>query len=554
LFPLLATLCVAPPGIHPGAALAVFLLAPLLGVATLHAGWRPARRELWFLAALAFPLVLSHLNAVDAGGSVAGLLRLGVALLIFVAARELCREERRAILVFLVGAGAILALHGLWQFTFGFEGMLAGGGLDEAAAGRLRTYRVYGRFALPSVFGSVLILILPVAVALAMSTRGWRRSAAALAGAAMAGALILTQSHGALLALALTAGVWWSSGSRSRKRWLAIPAALAAAGLLLVSVARDGTVLSGATETGPVALRLRNFQAAAGMIGDFPLAGVGGGGFGSAYTLYRQLGDNETRQVHNTYLQMTAEHGLPMLLPLVIGLGCLALAIGRARQGRDRVLVGAAFGLTAFLLHNLWDFSGMLPATLWLAAAVAGLVAARRRDQPVTASPPGDEDPERSSGPAVAWVSMSIVLAVGALAGTLDSLSEMALTRARTALQEGDAPLALDEARRGERLAPWKAEHPMLQAELLLHHPGLARAPEETGAEALAAARRALALNRCWPAAHRTAALAALAVGDTGGAAVDLWKAGALYPLAVDYRTELEELAAAADQRREGFR
>ena len=34
-----------------------------------------------------------------------------------------------------------------------------------------------------------------------------------------------------------------------------------AVGLLLVSLAREGAVLEGAAETGPVALRLRNFQA-----------------------------------------------------------------------------------------------------------------------------------------------------------------------------------------------------------------------------------------------------------------------------------------------------
>jgi hypothetical protein len=553
LFPLLATLCVAPPGIHPGAALAVFLLVPLLGVAALHAGWCPTRREMWFLAALALPLFLSHLFAVDAGGSVDSLLRVAVALLVFVAARELCGEESRAVLVFLVVAAAILAMHGIWQFTFGFDEMLAGGGLDEAVAGRLRTYRVYGRFVLPSVFASVLILILPVAVALAASSRGWRRAFPALAGAALAGALLLTQSHGALLALVVAACVWLASAFRRRRWWLAIPALLAMAALLLVSLAREGAVLEGAVETGPVALRMRNFQAAAGMIGDFPLAGVGGGGFGSAYTRYRQAGDNETRHVHDTYLEMTAEHGLPMLLPMVFGLGCLALAIGRARRGGDRVLEGAAFGLTAFLLHNLWDISGMLPATLWLAAAVAGVVAGSGRRLMATART-DQEIPERGVGTAVAWVAVSAVLAAVALTGILASLSEMSLIRARAALQEGDAQVALDEARRGERLAPWKAEHPMLRAELLTHQPGLARFPEEAGAEALAAARRAIALNRCWPAAHRTAALASLAAGDAGDAAVDLWKASALYPLAVVYRAELDELAAAADQRRDDSR
>ena len=55
----------------------------------------------------------------------------------------------------------------------------------------------------------------------------------------------------------------------------------------------------------------------------------------------------------------------------------------------------------------------------------------------------------------------------------------------------------LDEARRGESLAPWKAEDPMLQAELLLHQPGLAGSREEAGTEPLAAAPRATALNRC---------------------------------------------------------
>jgi hypothetical protein len=79
----------------------------------------------------------------------------------------------------------------------------------------------------------------------------------------------------------------------------------------------------------------------------------------------------------------------------------------------------------------------------------------------------------------------------------------------------------------------------------------MAGSPEKAGTEALAAARRATARNRCWPAAHRAAAHAAISTGDIGTAATELWRASSLYPMADEYRNELERLAELVTTRRE---
>jgi O-antigen ligase len=550
--PLLAVLCVSPPEIHPGAAGLVYLLVLAAGLLLLRAGRLPSAGERWFLAALGLPLVLSHLFAVDVGGSVDSLLRFGVALLLFAAARELRPDEGRAVGLLLIAAAGLLAGYGLWQYFIGFDRLLAADALPAAAAERLGTYRVFGRFLLPSVFASFLILVLPMAAGLTRVERGWRRIAAALATAAATAALLLTQSHGALLALAATAALWWLTAAGRRPVWAAALTTVSLLGLVLISLVRGGTVFGGAEAAGPVALRLRNYEAAVRMLGDAPVTGVGGGGFGSAYTLYREAGDNETRLVHSTYLQIVVEHGLPVLLPLTAGLLALGRAIRQARRRCDPVLAGAAFGLAAFLVHNLWDVSGMLASSFWIGAAVAGVVAGAGRSEEerrLTAAPGG-----ASFGRLTSMAVLTALLLGGVTVGSLHSLSSRALARSRATLAAGDAASAYEASVRGAQLAPWRAEHPMMQAELLVHHPELAGGQGEAAAAAAKAAGRAVRLNRSWPAAHRLAALALASSGDAGEAAVELWQASSLYPLSGRYRDELRRLAETVEQRRDGRR
>ncbi|MFQ5767680.1 MAG: hypothetical protein ACE5ID_06820, partial [Acidobacteriota bacterium] len=278
LFTLLATLWAAPPEIYPVSALLAMLLLALLGGLLLRSGWLPSRNDLRFLACLGFPLLLSHVLAVNHGGSVESLVRILGTLLLFAVARELPWRVAAAVLILLVAGGTVLALHGLWQYFFGFDLILDAGSLAPAAAQRLGTYRVFSRFLLPSVLASFLILALPVAGGLVMhSSQGLHRIFACLAAAAMGAALLLTGSHGALLAI-LAAGLLAWRPLRGRRLGLAAGVLMATVtGLVLVFFLRGGVLLAGVEGEGPAALRWRNNVAASRMLVDHPLAGVGGG-------------------------------------------------------------------------------------------------------------------------------------------------------------------------------------------------------------------------------------------------------------------------------------
>ncbi len=540
LFALLAMLLVAPPEIHPaGAVGGALLLAVLAAVLMSGHPHRPAPGERAFLLAAAGPLLLSHAFAVDQGGSVDSLVRAGGALAVFAAARRLSARESSGMLALLAAGGAVLALHGIWQAALGFDALLARDGLPEGVAGRLASGRIFARFLLPSVLASFLLLAWPLAAALALAARGWRRAAAAAGLALMAGALVLTRSHGALLALALAAALWWAMGERRAVRRTGVVAALALAALVLVSLARGGVILSPAGDSGPAALRVRNLAAAARMIADAPLTGVGGGGFGSAYTRYRQPGDNETRFVHNAYVQMIAEHGLPVALPLGAALACVGAAVHRRRRDPDPLARGAAFGLLAFLLHGAWDVAPLLPSTLWIAAAVAGVLAGP--PAAVSAALPWTG---RTGWRLAAWAVTLLLAAAGVASGA----AAWHLSAARAALDGGDHAGALRHVGQGQGWAPWRADLPLLEAEILMRHPALGGGPEAARQRALAAATRAVERNRCWPAAHAVRARLRAAAGDPGGAAADLTRAADLYPLAGRYRRELEALADGVDR------
>ncbi|MFQ5719472.1 MAG: O-antigen ligase family protein [Acidobacteriota bacterium] len=537
---LLATLWVVPPEVYPLAGALATGLAAVLGAALFLSGWRLTSPGLGFLAALALAMGISHAFAEDVGASVDTVIRLGGLLVVFVTARRLSAAARRGTAVLLVAAAAVLAIHGLWQFFIGFDRMLATPHLDPAVAVRLQTYRVFSRFLLPSTFASFLLLALPTGAGLTPRSAGWSRWLVGGATVAIFVALLLTQSHGAIVALLSTAVVWSVASARRGIRTRALALAVSAVLLLGVVMAmRGGVLLGDRRASGPAALRWGNWRAAVLMIEDRPLTGVGGGGFGSAYTRYRRPGDNETRYAHNTYLQVLAEHGLPMAIPLGgLLLACTTWICRTAREGEPPAM-GMAFGLTAFLVHNVWDFSALVTAPLWTAAALAGTLAASASDE--------RHVPSSFRWPSLASVGAVALLVIGGVTGVRSGVARWRLATARQATASGNPARALTFARQAEAWAPWQAENPMFVAEDLL-----ARAKPGSREEmALAAASRAVVLNRSWPAAHAARARALLAAGDAGAAAVEIDIAARLYPLSARYPRELAALAGAVVARNE---
>ena len=105
-------------------------------------------------------------------------------------------------------------------------------------------------------------------------------------------------------------------------------------------------------------------QAGARMFGDFPLAGVGGGAFKYVFPAYQpeRYGNRVARYLHNDWLQVACETGVPGAAVAYVGLGVflfgLLRSVRRRRSPYCRLIFAGAFaGVTAMLLHSLVDFN-----------------------------------------------------------------------------------------------------------------------------------------------------------------------------------------------------
>ncbi len=536
LFPLLLlTLApLLPTEVDTWSRLAIVLVAAFSAfLLTTEAAARPSRsgRHLLLLALPA--LLVATWWGADAAGARDRLADFALLAIAFRAGRDLLgRAGRRAMWSAMALVGGLTALHGLYQRAFGFPiaiRWLEGSGLPEAPliALRMETGRVFSTFLLPSSFAGFLILSLPVTVSLWLrgSLRGRWKTLVLLSGLAQASALVLTYSHGALLALsvALVLLSWCSSTPVLRR------AGLAAAGftfvLLVAVVFLRGESMTGAgAASHPLGERWGNWQVALHEISDRPWTGVGWGAYGAAYPQYQEAGMNQTRFAHNSYLQLLAEGGLltaPFLFLFLVWAGRRFARLGPGEQGMGVALV-------ATLVHNLVDFTLLLPGIGIPFFMMVGHLAS---SEPRGASK-GVRN-EKRFAPIAAWV---LALALPAVAVPAALAREYALA-AREQVVRGQSARALESIRHAAWLDPLQADFPDFRARWELEHGDGSLASRN---RALDAARQATRLAPRTPHHHSTLEAACTAVGDLACAYREASRAAALFPNSDEYRLRLE--------------
>jgi O-antigen ligase len=118
------------------------------------------------------------------------------------------------------------------------------------------------------------------------------------------------------------------------------------------------------------------------LIGRFPFAGVGLGGFVYAYPTVRTIyNPSLIDHAHNDYLEVAAEAGLIAVLALAAA-AVLALVwtVRRWRKRHDplvrAVTLGAILGIVAILIHGLTDFNLQIPANAATFAAIFAIALA----------------------------------------------------------------------------------------------------------------------------------------------------------------------------------
>jgi O-antigen ligase len=266
----------------------------------------------------------------------------------------------------------------------------------------------FGPFVNPNHFGGWMLMATSLAlamfldgfqvcVALVATRRDDRRSllgtpelgASLLFGGAylvMALSLLMTRSRsalGAFMVAGMVAAVLVNRRQASRRVRLAMAAGFAA--LMFGSVAWAGldTTISKFVEANrdgsSVTGRLSAWRDTVRIVRDFPLTGTGLNTYGIAMELYQTERSIHFQEAHNDYLQIAAEGGLLLAVPIVVALVIFARTVRRRfdeapKQGATYwVRVGAVLGLVAIALQSLLEFSLQMPGNAALFAVLVGL-------------------------------------------------------------------------------------------------------------------------------------------------------------------------------------
>ena len=113
------------------------------------------------------------------------------------------------------------------------------------------------------------------------------------------------------------------------------------------------------------------------IVGDFPVLGVGLGSFGSVFPAYRSGASGELQHLHNDYLELAIEAGVPALLlagTLIVGFYRRALLGFRRANHPSYIGWGALVAVTALLLHSVVDFNLHIPANALIFSVLVGIV------------------------------------------------------------------------------------------------------------------------------------------------------------------------------------
>ena len=273
-----------------------------------------------------------------------------------------------------------------------------------------------------------------------------------------AGALLLSQSRAAMLALGGGAAVAISMHPRLRK-WrgpLAVGfVAVTVSAFVGLTWVRSGSKFSS------LQARVGYYRAAVGMFAAHPLTGVGLGEYQCHLLRVKSAEAEEARHPHNLLLSMAAQAGVAGGVAAVLCLA-LPLALGTVlrRQGRpvdDSLVFFVRTGLASWCLHSLTDFNLLVPGTLATAAVLPLLV--------LGVSP--DQEGARGRRRRAIVRAVAGVLATGALASLWRYPGELAYARQTRLLERGaDTEVVYEQAVRTGRLLPL-SPHPWSAVGLL---------------------------------------------------------------------------------------
>jgi tetratricopeptide (TPR) repeat protein/O-antigen ligase len=330
---------------------------------------------------------------------------------------QLVRTRRQVsfIVSLLLTVGGVMAFLGLLDYLTGETWLLAW--RDHPFTGRLS-----GTFVNPDHFGAWLTMLMALGLGWLVARTSSRRRAPSLAArltvrelrehavrrylpligvVVMGVALVFTLSRGALVGLvaALLAFIALLSVTGRARRSLVVTAALLIAIIAYGGWIGFGPWVARLTQT-PVGSidRLTQYLASLPLLREFPILGVGLGGYRDIYFRHQPVAHHPERfyfpYAHNDLLQLVLELGVvgtvlcvffawrlaaDLIGAHVLGRGACPVDGGEGPEAMrsDRfsvgIAVGALAGAAGLIAHSALDFSARIPAVGFLAAALLGL-------------------------------------------------------------------------------------------------------------------------------------------------------------------------------------
>jgi O-antigen ligase len=214
--------------------------------------------------------------------------------------------------------------------------------------------------------------------------------------------VFLSRSRSGMIGLAVGLAVLAVLGRERLRRGTALRlgAALGFLALVIALWANPAEVMSRLDETiagtPDAADRWTIWRDTLPVVRDFWMAGTGSATYETAMLLYQRSYRSIVyfNQAHNQYLQVAAEGGLLLLLPLLVAAIAFIRTAGRLLRedgsGIFWVRAGALAGLAAVSVQNIWETGLRMPANALLFVAL--LAIAIHEDQLATA-PPLDTPP-----------------------------------------------------------------------------------------------------------------------------------------------------------------
>ena len=382
---------------------AVGAVPGLAGALTLLGGWAA-------LSLFRVPALIYGLN---------GLAALLAALLLGGLISRLTRDKKAltSLLFILIGTGALVAALTIREYL-------------PLARALGAEYRAFGGFLSPDFLAGYLLLILPVTLAaFAATDDAATRLLLGIAAALQTAALMMTGSRAGILALAIAILVWlllafWSGAAKKRGKPIAaalvillLCAALASGSLRARVTGKSATLASAHaasdSQAHSGAFRKQTWTGTVRMAKANPIFGAGIGSYETAYPRYTIVA--YTAHAHHSFLQWTAETGIPGILFLLTALAAVAafalnvLYLGRGNAAASAensaapdallelpliaaprlLLTGLLAAIMASMVKSFIDSDWYLVATLLTLSAVLALTVGLARDlAPLTTQTP----------------------------------------------------------------------------------------------------------------------------------------------------------------------